>query len=393
MVKIKYSAISTGLLMAMLVFLVGTALPAMPLPASNAVDNNAAYAFSTKSCQEGIEKGERNQAIHLDNNKAISMAVQNPEFQFKIKGYSSKFNSIFNMWNTANCNPVWESVNVVYTLSNSTGLVKNVVVTLNPELTKVEDVTEQITGNYDISPNWGGYAFYGLQNGGLVSTLKATTTFNTPTVYVPDVSISNCVSQPICDAATWVGIWDGYTGPSSHFIQAGTDGQVTCIHSGCNKDYIGWYQFYTSGSAAVTCFNDNPSDSITATVTNDADYGGASDKYDISLTDNTQPSLSCSVTGQTFSMSPNYGAVIVERAALPYNCDLYSYCSLAKFTSTTFSGSIDYCNPNCGTHSFGSPDTEIDMKNTYNGIQYTNIQDGSISGGAFTQTWLTSKGT
>lgn len=90
-------------------------------------------------------------ASTLDNDKAISLATSNTGFQSKVHGYRATFNSIFVGWKGGkeSCTNTLETVNVVYSLyDGGNGYVKNVVVTLDPELTYVINITEHKGGSY-----------------------------------------------------------------------------------------------------------------------------------------------------------------------------------------------------------------------------------------------------
>ena len=106
---------------------------------SNAVSN---CTYSIASQMDAKES-------QLNNTKAMSLAANNQDFQSKITGYNATFNSIFSQWSwDQECNLTWLDVNVAYSLYDDKGYVKNVIVTLDPELTHVVSVSEQEGGFY-----------------------------------------------------------------------------------------------------------------------------------------------------------------------------------------------------------------------------------------------------
>jgi hypothetical protein len=110
-------------------------------------DERSINSTSTVPCTYDFTADmHQNVSQTLDNDKAISLATSNNEFQSKVQGYHATFNSIFTTWkgDKERCTNTLETVNVVYSLyDNENVYVKNVVTTLDPELTHVMNVTEQ----------------------------------------------------------------------------------------------------------------------------------------------------------------------------------------------------------------------------------------------------------
>lgn len=95
-------------------------------------------AIEWNNCQR--ENGVRN-----DNLTAISLAENSDQLRSKVQGFSYEFASIFNIFNGCKL----QNVNVVFTITGSNGIfIKNVVVTEDPSLTKILNVSEQQGARY-----------------------------------------------------------------------------------------------------------------------------------------------------------------------------------------------------------------------------------------------------
>ncbi len=82
----------------------------------------------------------------LDKSKAVALAAGSNRFQALARGLGFSFNSIFNTWSysTASDGSVllnWIDVNVVYSLRNVNGSTTNLVVSEDPGLTRVLNVS------------------------------------------------------------------------------------------------------------------------------------------------------------------------------------------------------------------------------------------------------------
>jgi YHS domain-containing protein len=337
------------------------------------------------SCVDRVEQQMHSLASTLNNAKAISLANSQNEFKSEIQGYTYAFNSIFNTWSfDSNCNVTWQAVNVVYTLSNASGYVKTVVVTMDPELTKMVSVSEQIGKHYGSSPNWSGYEFQG-NSGATNPVYEAYNSWSEPTVSVPYTG--GCVTPQTCDVAIWAGLADAAGASNGNLAQDGTDAQVTCAHSICNNQYFAWYEFLPNNAVTCTGVTVSHGDSISADVVNTSKPGSS---YNISVVDSTS-STSCSVTGYTYSAmtTPEYGDFIAERATLGSG-----YETLAKFNTPTpspggtiyYSGATQFITTPYG-NGWYIQDTMVNSGNT-------NINLGAVTpSSTFTETWSTSSGT
>jgi hypothetical protein len=363
----------------------------MTLASTTLVQGTAAYAAEeeesvTQECVDKITESMHSQAAKLDEEKAIRLASDHSEFESRTGDFKREFNSIFNRWtiDTTDCSADWQTVNVVYSLYNDTGYVKNVVFTEDPELTKVIEVSEHVGkkfGGAIASENWSGYEFKGSSS---ASTFiyEAKATWSVPEVSEPEDFF--CFFAH-CDVSTWPGLADTAGATNDHLAQAGTNSGIYCT-AGCSFYYYAWYEFLPA--ASVDCMDVNADDSITTTVTNKAKTGGSSSRYDISVVDTTI-SESCSVTNHLYSAmtAPKYAPFISERPTF-----FGGLSRLPEFDSVTMSsGSIYYSG---SSKSISTPYSngwynEYVMLNDGN----ENIDVGGVSGGTFTQTYLTSDGT
>ena len=187
----------------------------------------------------------------------------------------------------------------------------------------------------------------------------------------------------------WIGLEDATLG-SLDEAQAGTLGEINCGFTGCPTSYGAEYEFLPSGpvSCSGSSYNIVPGNSISTTVTNEAQYGGSSTLYDISVTDNSI-GKTCGTTGYSYTAmnAPTYGAFILERAGSPST-------SLANYTSNTFgSGTIYYGGSSNGISTpYGNGWYQEDVMN--NGCSYgDNVDPTSISSNSFSETYHDSCGT
>lgn len=358
---------------------------------SFAVDTQTQASSIDDTCTNKIAEAMHKEAAKIDDAKAITLSLNDNEFKTRTHGYVSAFNSVYNTWSidAQNCSVTLRNVNVSYSLNDEKGYVKNVDVALNSSTTRVEDITEYVSGAYDFDNTvWSGYEI-AANAGATVPIWEAKTTYTLPAVNVPTTTNSgNCVSKP-CDLAIWTGLEGVLLGTSGiKLAQAGSDGKITCTSPGnCSTNYFLWYEFYPN--PAVSCGGGPPlvapGHSITSIVTNQKKYnpGGPANKYDISLLDTTS-GYGCSVTGQTFDLtSPKYADYINERAK-------YSGtpATLAKFSSDTMQGwYYDTSQKQISTS------TGQFRKDRMVNSGTVNIIVSGISSGSFTQTYSTSYGT
>lgn len=354
------------------------------LPNINAAESNTATI--SDDCTHRMSNEMHAKAATLDEAKAISLGSVDVNFKSAIQGYDSTFATVFNTWhlNKIDCTVSWNDVNVGYVLSDSNGYVKNVVVTLDPSLTKVIGINSYVAPHFSnhTSPTWSGYeigtAGQKATEGHMVSTI--------PTISQATTSTNKCVptvnSSPGCDLAVWTGLEDG----SNHIAQAGSDGNLTCNNSSCTSPtfkYFLWYEEYPH--PAFTCNNAliTGGDSVTSDVTYTGTVG-ATGFYNISVQD-TSASYGCSVTNYGFEMTnPTAAPFIDERANYTTTID-----ELAKFSFNTMTGSIAFNGGALGSITTAEVLVSDNMKNPTT----QNISVGAISSGAFKQYYTTSTGT
>lgn len=396
MTENKRHKITQNLLGVTITMLLFTSILAQPQPqlAVAQLDTQNLSSIVDSACQTKMTDAMHSKAATMNTAKAISMAERDIEFTSKTEGYNRAFNSIINTWSldTVNCDVTWKDINVAYSLSDEKGYVKNVVVTLDPSLTKVISTSEHVGGQYSFSfnsINWAGYEFAGSSftstTDPTVTTYEAITTFTLPAVSQPWSGA--CNSKP-CNLAIWTGLEETKGASNTDIAQAGVDRKITCTPT-CNTNTFFWYQFDTT-SNAFQCggITINTGDSISITVTNQAKTGGPNNKYNVSMQDLTSGG-GCSLTGQIYNdmTAPKYAPFINERAKYPG----FDYSTLAQFTSDTMTGTMYYSS---ASHSIQDPYNngwwrEDIMKNG----STININPGAVSSGAFTQPWSSSVGT
>jgi hypothetical protein len=389
MTKIDLNKINTKLMYASLFIVLLTSL-SMVQPFSYGTIDPQNLSSSSSGCVDKDSQEAHSKASTQDIAKAISLATGQSEFQAKIKGYKSTFNSIFNEWSfDVNCNLTWKDVGIVYTITNATGFAKNVVVIENPSLTKVMNVTVQETGRMISSTNWDGYEFYKSLPPSAVNVWEAKASWTQTTVNQP--AAGYCVAPTPCAISTWPGLSDlqggGNCSTTCDLAQAGTTGQITCIHSGCNTiNYFAWYEFLPANYVTCSSFTLNKGDSVSSDIVNHAKSGGSNTLYDITVADSTSGSM-CTVSSHTYSIpSPLYATFINERPIIGGVTQ-----SLPKFTSITMTGSMYYS----GALNSISVPYNAGTYNQYNMVNggNNNISLGGASTGSFTATWSTSAGT
>lgn len=319
-------------------------------------NNNAADTSSVNSnCFDQIADEMSLRGSLIDNEKAKTLAAQNDDYTSRIEGYEARFSSVYNIWkfDTLVCHVTdLQSVNVVYNLYDSEGnYVKNVVVTEDPLVTKVTDISEHIGAQYaehtQSLPNWAGYEL--TANSFVWRTpptcnsmsdpdcvWEARATWTQPSVSKPTDVTNPCrtdLGKQPCDLAIWVGLEDSFGGYyTTHAVQTGSDGKIVCTSStNCTTSYFFWYQFdYTGHATNCSGFTFNPGNNVSARVTNKAKSGGSNTQYDVSII-NLYNGVGCGVSGQSYPDMPwpNIATYINERAK--YNPP--NYATLAKFST------------------------------------------------------------
>jgi hypothetical protein len=166
-----------------------------------------ASSQSASSCTSQLRKNLNAAESAIDTAKAIALAYSSASYQSMSKGYTSTFDSIFNIWSyNANCAADWKTLNVVFARSsNQEGPVTKLVVTEDPRSTMVYNVTlqEELTSAYTTSNYccWSSYEFTG-NSGGTNPVYEATASWTVPTANVP----SQGCSFVHCDLAIWPGL-------------------------------------------------------------------------------------------------------------------------------------------------------------------------------------------
>jgi hypothetical protein len=301
-------------------------------------------------------------------------------------GYNIVFNSIFNIWSfDSHGDVVWKTVNVVFSVSNLSGFIANIVLTEDPSTPQVLNASLQTRVFTDsstrTSSNWSGYSSTG---NAVASTpiYEAYATWTMPAVSEP---WSYACFFTHYDLAIWPGL-TADSGGSGGIVQAGTDSGLYCT-IGCSYYYYGWYEFYPV--ASVTCSNSfSPSDSVETDIYNHAENGGSSTVYDVYVYEFTKRTV-CSVTDQSFTSLtvPYYGQFIAERPTFGS-----TLARLRKFGSVTLTGDVYYSGAFRGIN--GPYTNGWYIETLMNNGQGQNIGISSVSStSAFTQTWLTSAGT
>jgi len=113
--------------------------------------------WSTGDDLTSIERQISSYESSLDTSKATTIAQASFEFRLNTVGFSASYQSIFNTWsfsNTQNGIQVkWKDVNVGFTLNNNSVPIRNIVVSLDPYLTRVTSISNQeITRNGAVKP-------------------------------------------------------------------------------------------------------------------------------------------------------------------------------------------------------------------------------------------------
>ncbi len=355
----------------------GNATQPLPLSASPAL---------AKTIATSVDKATGN----LDIAKAVDLAKSSAAYQSAVAEYSNvEFNSVFNTWSFDSAGSVtWNNVNAVFSVSNSSGFTKNLVITEDTEATSVKRVYWEdnnfIASDYNLT-RWAGYTPYSTYGGGAV--YEAYSQWQVPSVSRPG---TQCVSRQ-CNLAVWVGLTAdqyGYGG----IVQAGSQGYIDCP-STCTTTYKLWYQFYPDASP-VSCMTVSASDSVSADVLNQGYNGGDNTKYNVYLSDYTTGTGCGPAQGTVYDCDacfsiPYYGQFIAERPIVHPGVP----ATLPQFSSVTMSQSMIYYSG--ANHYINDPYNDGRYYRwTMVNSGYVNIQVGSVqSSGTFTQTWQTSQGT
>jgi hypothetical protein len=334
------------------------------------------------TCISQVENQTDQINAELNTTKATSLATSSELFQSKLHGYNSTFNSVFDTWSyDKNCNISMKTINVVYSLYNSTGnFIKNVVVSEDPQISQVVNITEQKLPFFTPSSAWSGYETYGSSIQQTDHVYKTEAYWNVPSVSHP--FFGGCISE--CDLGVWTGMSPS---PGGHAIN-GSGALVQTGTSSCTTDFLGcsngpfwaWYEFYPR--PPVDCMeNVNANDPMYGDVINEAiNNGGDPTKWDIHNIDYSDSPSICTpaVTGYKFNAgsAPYYAQYIDE----------YLGSNIPLFGSNTMTGYMfDSAN---GLQSISVPYNKGFYDDyTLNDQNNQNINFGGASSGSFIQFW------
>ena len=400
MTKKRYGVINAALLSA-LVLVAASTLPSLASVLVNTNSNKGTNAFGAvadnyqTTCED--KKLAAMHAIYdkIDTEKVKAKADKNEDKAAREKGFNSAFNSINTgwTWDPATCdNLTLTSVNVVYTLNDGKEDVKNIVVSFDPTITNVTEVSEHPVKKFQSQSSsniWSGYEFPG-NSGATVDVYEAFADWTIPSVSEP--SSGFCFFQH-CDLAMFVGLVDVLGGfADNKLVQAGTDSGLYCT-AGCSFFYYAWYELIPS--APVQCRETfNVGQTVTTAVTNHGKSNGSTTLYDLTISNWSNGQL-CSALNQSYTAMPHpkYAEFINERPAMGQ-----TPARLPKFTSDTmFSGSLWYSGSSKSIYTpyFNHWENKVLMQNGAPGN--TNISVGVVTNpsgaGQFTQTWANSNGT
>ncbi|MGI0026558.1 MAG: hypothetical protein ACREAD_01780 [Nitrosopumilaceae archaeon] len=339
------------------------------------------------NCVSQVEQKADTINRSLDTSKAISLASNAGDLKTRIQGYNSTFNSIFDTWSyDKNCNLTMKTINVVYSLYNATGFVKNVVITEDPNSSQINNITEQKPPKFSGFVNWSGYEMYGSNTPQNDLTYKTQAIWNVPSVYEP--YIGACFFQP-CDLGIWTGLSPSSGGlalnGSAALVQTGTDSCVGDFPNQCTSgSFYAWYEFLdTNHAPPVVCNLLNVNDQVSVDVINEQSGGNPTNKYDIHNVDTTASTMCTPIIGHIFNTdTPHYAQYINERiGTTQQNAE-----AVPKFGSDTMIGYMTDHDTGFQSISvpYGKGFYNISTMNDQSG---QNINFGGASSGSFIQFW------
>src|SRR2546425_2264590 len=385
--------------------------------------------WSTGDDLTSIERQISSYESSLDTSKATTIAQASFEFRLNTVGFSASYQSIFNTWsfsNTQNGIQVkWKDVNVGFTLNNNSVPVRNIVVSLDPYLTRVTSISNQeITRNGAVkplcnsplrnssgipqpqnfcgpppcgslsgpSPNWAGFELAGSSSCSwrTVPVYEAKATWQVP--YANQPSPGACFNR-WCAITVWPGLVSYQGGRPTGLMQAGT---FSGIYASPNQPYYyAWYQ--TPGMTnSIYCLWGPMSygDTVTVDIVNQARDGGNAALYNMFIVDNTI-NQACSVPANQSSGAmgtPYFADFIVER---PTYCDSWGSCSYVRlpyFQDFTMTGWMYYSG---ALQSIATPvSNQWYQSYIMNNGGWDNVHVGyDLSTSHILPSWLTSTGT
>jgi hypothetical protein len=367
-----------------------------------------------KNCSEQIAERQREAESRIDQQKATALAKAAGEFGKRTKGYEAEFNSVYflHSFDPATCDYRGiESVNVVHSMKQNGRQVKNVVAHLDSGAANVKSVSEHagemFTATDLNSQGWSGYGASALSKNGLwnFSADKLTSVdarWSIPDIDSPDVGDSNCV-DPDCQVGIWVGLYESASqlaqiGSSSRrsckwYVDVAEFGDFGAVNFSCSNSQFFWYEFLPA--TYVECTN------VGKIGTGDLIYAKVKQQYPYYAmsVSNLTTGKSCSIS-QIYKMaSPNQGVFMVEppltnsgqKRFLPeFSQIMFTHAYMGWFDSDTgeYKSYNLYNIANTLAPKFEAIVARYNLKQGSN----LNIQVGDIvSGGSFTQTYLTSE--
>lgn len=351
------------------------------------VTTGTSVTTSPNDCVKQVNKEMISQRASVDLARSVSLATNNGDFKSNISGHNSKYYQTFGIWSwDSNCNITLKGVKVFYSVSNATSFVHYVVVTESPQLNNVINVTTQTPVFYTPPPIWSGYEMQASASANHPSTpvYEAYALWSVPSVSVP--AYSSCSSTP-CEISVWDGLVSGPGGnlpngtTTGGIVQAGSESDI--CNPLCISHYSLWTEFYPS--IPSVCLTVNSGDQVYSDVTDEKQYGGNVNLYDIVIGDVTQSTACTQIVAQPFDMGiPMFAEFISETPKFSAGSAV-----LPQFTPFGMQGHLD--DPINGYYS---------MSNSYNLNLYNfytltdaggiggSIGFGPASSGSFTSTWF-----
>lgn len=236
----------------------------------------------------------------------------------------------------------WESVNVVFMLTNRTGYAGNLVVTESIDYSRITQVAIQkgglTFGNTNVlSGRWAGYEFWGSATPNVEPMRESWAQWQIPPANAPWWGA--CWNPYACAVSAWVGLSAGTGGlggaqqscqsPPGCIVQAGTFGDISCSFFQCIGAQWTWYEFLPA--QPVYCRNNhNAGDWVWAEAYSHYLGGGDPNSYTVNVYDNNG---GCSSTQQRNDMGTAYYSQFVVET--PHNG---FFNMLASFGSVNFGG-------------------------------------------------------
>jgi hypothetical protein len=232
-------------------------------------------------------------------------------------------------------------------------------------------------GTYE-SYNWSGYAVTG--SSGTVTLAKGSWV-------VPSVT---CTTTPTGYSSFWVGL-DGFS--SNSVEQTGTDSDCVSLNGKSGTPtYYAWFEFYPNPSYVIEFSNGvKPNDVMTAQVqyagqASGAGHRGSGAQFTITITDVSEKNETYTITSTAPSANESSAEWIAEAPCCGKG---QSVLPLADFGLIPFSSGAATVGSTSGAiQSFGSNFQEITMVDQAAPHTTVKAQPSSLSGGAFTVTWL-----